>query len=564
MENNPLLNISDLDFDKIHRSDLLPLLFRVRGEPYSLNDYPQFKEFYDKIYVPDLLYICGRQVGKSLNLSRSEIFDIITIPQYQILYVSPLEKQARRYSTLYLQEAINSCPLAQYLQATKKKLSDSTIIKSVHHQTFANGAGIQLTYAKTSPDRARGIYADRIDFDEIQDQLADHIPIISESLTASNYGVRRFTGTAKTTDNIIEKLWQDSSQCEWSMKCTACNHWNQPTLANNVLDMIKADGLYCVRCAKKLNPRQGEWVPAYPDRMSIFRGYHVPQIIIPAIIENSLKWSNLVKKILTRPLPFILQEILGISCSEGARIITLKDIEKQSILPYVKDMQTPEYLSKFTFIVGGVDWGGAEKQSFTVHTIIGITYDAKIEVLYAKRFSGFSPDETMQLIAKAHTFYNCKILAADYGMGFDKNIMLEQRFGVPVAQIQLVRQNQLLNYNPVLGHNRWTVDKVTALDILFLAIKYGRIFFPPQEEFKTFTDDLLSPYEDISDVAGITYRRYLRNPSRPDDFAMALMFACVIAIKILNINITDLVPDSILTSNHNEIPTIDSIDPSEL
>jgi hypothetical protein len=547
-----------------HRADLLPLLFRVRGEPYSLQDYPQFREMYASEYVANSLWLCGRQLGKSMNLSRSEILDLTTIPHFQILYVAPLEKQAQRYSTLYLQEAINSCPLAKYLQATKEVMSDSSIVKSVHHQAFATGAGIQLTYAKTSPDRARGIFADRIDFDEVQDQLADHVTIISESLTASRYAVSRFTGTAKTVDNTIEDLWQKSSMCEWSMKCEGCNKWNRPTQDDQVLKMIHVDGLRCVKCGHKLNPRLGSFVPSHPDRMKVFRGYHIPQIVVPAIVEDPVKWSNLVQKVLTRPLPFIMQEVLGISCSEGARIITQADIEKQSILPSMKDLQAPANIGKYMFTIGGVDWGGAEHTSFTVHTIMGVRSDGKIDVIYAQRFMGFNPEEQLQLIAKAHYFYNCKALAADYGMGFDKNVILHQRYGIPVIQIQLLRQNRLLNYNPLMGQERWTADKVTALEVTFLSIKYGRIYFPPQTEFKTFTDDLLSPYEETSEVGGISYRKFLRNPKRPDDFAMALMFACLVAMKMLNIELTDLIPSEAYGPMDDIPPGFQSVDPAEI
>jgi hypothetical protein len=115
--------------------------------------------------------------------------------------------------------------------------------------------------------------------------------------------------------------------------------------------------------------------------------------------------------------------------------------------------------------------------SFTGHTVIGIRRDGNIAVLWARRFIGFDPDEMLTEIARAHRFYKCAMMAADYGMGFDKNVMLENRFGIVVVQIMLVRQNKLLGYSPTLGQHRWTVDKTTSLEILFLAIKYGKSFY---------------------------------------------------------------------------------------
>ena len=548
------------------RHEFLPFLFRIKGQPYSLVDYPQFSEMYGDTYAPDTIWMCGRQIGKSLNLSRSEVLDAIQIPHLQVLYVAPLQAQTQRYSIIYLKESINSCQLAIDKQIDDDVGSDSPIVKSVMHQSFNNGSGIQLTYAKTSSDRARGIYADKIDFDEIQDQLVDNIPIISESLTSSPWNLRRFTGTAKTTDNTIESLWQRSSMCEWVMKCSHCNFWNIPNLDGKVLDLVQVDGVRCVKCGGKLNVREGEFVATYPDRMLSFRGYHIPQIVIPAIVENPVKWSGILRKIAHLPVSIVLQEVMGISCSLGSRLITQADIDRQCVLPSMLELQN--CIHNYIFTVGGIDWGIGETQSFTVHTILGMRPDGGIDVLWARRFAGFDPDETLRQIAQAHNYYQCRMLAADFGMGFDKNIMLENRFGIPVVQIQYLSQNKLLGYNPLLGHHRWTVDRVTAMELVFLAIKYGKIRFPRKEDMLTFTPDLLSPYEEVIETGGIGHRRFNRNPSVPDDFFHALTFGSLLAMKLTNSSVLDIVPTHAMGALNQagvgSPPTIDHVDPRDI
>jgi len=527
-----------------HRADVLPLMFQLNGKAYSLKDYIQFREMYSSKYSPDSIWMCGRQTGKSMNLSRSEVMDIIQIPYFQILYIAPLKPQAIRYSSLYLREALNTCELAHALQTESDDSDvDSNITKNVLHQTFLNGSGIQLTYAKTSSDRARGIFADRIDFDEVQDQLVDNLPIVTQSLTQSAWGLRRFTGTAKTVDNTIESLWQLSSQDEWAMRC-GCGYWNIPNMDGKVLEMIKINGPHCVKCGRLLNVRNGGFVSKYPDRVNTFQGRHVPQIVVPAIVENPIKWQRLVRKVMNSSIAIIMQEILGISCNVGSRLITQEDINKASCLLPTEKLQ--QRLSDYIYTVGGVDWGIAEHTSFTVHTIIGIKQDGNIHVLWAKRFAGFDPDTVLQEIAKAHTFYKCDLLCCDFGMGFDKNVMLIKRFDLPVIQINYTQQNQLFNLNPILGYPRWVIDKVSALDMLFLAIKYGGILFPPKEEFDVYTQDLLSPYEDVTEIGGIAHRKYLRNPNRPDDFCHALCFACLGAMKLAGHTAVEMIPDNVM------------------
>lgn len=528
-----------------HRADLLPLLFRVKGKPYSLEDYPQFRIFYDKEYASDFICMSARQCGKSLNLSNSEVLDCIQIPHFQILYIAPLQSQAQRFSVQYLSQSIRSCPYAQFLQdaGLEGQLSDSKIIKAVFHNSFATGSGVQVGYAKTSADRLRGITVDRIDFDELQDQQYDNIPIVKESLTTSEWKVCRYTGTAKTLDNTIETFWRQSSRCEWVMKCDFCNHWNIPDDQDNCrcLRMVQADGMHCLRCGRRLNVRKGQWVPFSPDKMKSFRGYHISQVIVPANVENPHRWNEIIKKISTLPLTTIKNETLGISSSTGLRLITSDDITKYSCLPKMADLQTR--LSDYVMTFGGLDWGGAEQTSFTVHTIIGMTRDGQLHVLYARRYMGFDPDSRLADIARAHQFYGCTLLAADYGMGFDMNVMLIRRFGIPVVQMQFTgNQRSLLRWSPRLGYPCWTVDKVTALTTLFVAIKYGKFRFPCDEHFKLYTQDLLSPYEEVVDRGGIEKRQFVRDPAMPDDFAMALCFGSMAAFKAMYGDITELLP----------------------
>lgn len=528
----------------LKRSDLLPYLFRIKGKPYSLRDRPQFEVMFDSEMAPDMIVLSGRQLGKSISLSRSEVLDMVSIPQFQTLYVAPLQEQTRRYSDLYLTEAINSCDLAQALQSNRllKGMSDSKIIDATGHKTFANGSGIQLTYAKTSADRARGIFADRIDFDEIQDQNVDAISIISESLTSSEYGARRFTGTAKTMDNTIQMLFERSSQCEWVMKCQACGTYNIPNIDGGVLKMIKADGMHCVHCGGKLDVRSGKWVAAYPSKMSTFRGYHIPQVVSPSITESARNWGRLLGKLENDSLTKFIQENLGISESTGQRLVTQADIVRQSTLPGIAEIQS--HLDRYTMTVAGIDWGGAEHTSFTVISVIGCRPDGRLDVIYCQRFRGFDPDEQLESIARTVNFYGCAAVAADYGMGLSKNIILSKRFGLPMVQMMYTRQNKLFGVNPPTESAPaiWTIGKVQALDIFFLSLKNGRIFFP-KDGFDIYTCDILADFEETTEAGGLTYRIYMRDPARPDDALHAMCFASVMAMKLMGQSIDDMIPD---------------------
>ena len=538
-----------------HRADLLPLLFRLRRKPYSLDAYPQFRELYITEAPSKIIYMCGRQIGKSTNLSKSEILELVLTPFFQILYVAPLEQQAQRYSTLYMRNSIRECRLAQAMQkglddGAGSMPADTEIVRSVYHQTFNNDAGIQLTYAKTSPDRARGIYADRIDFDEIQDQMVDCVNVITESGTNSPWSFIRYTGTAKTADNTIEHLWQSSSMFEWTMKCPGCGHWNQPTLENDVLSMIRVEGPSCSSCGHLLNVREGLFVPAYPERNSEFMGFHIPQIVVPAIVEDLNKWNEVVAKALNKPYAYVLNEVLGISADKGARLLTGSAVDRACVLPSPAELEA--HLDEYILTVLGVDWGMAEQTSFTVFVVIGVRPDGKIHVLNAHRFLGCDPDEVLLEVAQAFMRYKCAMVAADIGMGFVNNSLLQSQYGLPVVSINYVAQNQLMHYSPMREMSRWTVDKTTALTLMFLSIMTGKILFPgggfmtmPMAGGFSFKDDLLSPFEKVQGSPTTSERRVFdRTPNCPDDFAQALTFAAIVAMHSLDESIVNLVPDT--------------------
>jgi hypothetical protein len=195
--------------------------------------------------------------------------------------------------------------------------------------------------------------------------------------------------------------------------------------------------------------------------------------------------------------------------------------------------------------LSGVDWGGAEENSFTVHVVIGIRIDGRVDVIYAQRYHAFDPDRMFQNIAKAHYMYKCTMLAADYGLGFQNNLILMNRFGIKVVRMNFVKQNSVLGFHTTnRGDDRWTVDKTSGLRAMFMAIKYGRVYFPPYLEFEPYTMDLLSPFEHVVESSGLTHIVYMRDPARPDDFAMALCFVLMMASKIAGIDILDLIPQT--------------------
>ena len=429
---------------------------------------------------------------------------------------------------------------------------NAPVISSVYCQSFKNGSAINVTYSKTSADRARGISCDRIDFDEIQDQVPEHIPIISESISASPFSHRRFTGTAKTTDNIASHLFSMSTCSEWAVKCPS-GHWNIPD-REHCLKMVGPLGPICYQCQAPLDVYKGEIIHAYPERVKKFKGLHVPQITVPAIAYDRKKWANLVNKVMTQPQALVFSEIMGIPYDVGAKMLTIEEVNAVSILGTHESLK--QRLANYTFIVAGIDWGVGsgvgEVVSFTVLTIIGVTIEGTIHVLYAKRYHGVSNEVMLSDIINVCTVYKANYIAADFGVGFDRNVLIHQKTN-KVVQIMYVSQNKFLSYKPASPGSpaRWTADRNTAVSLVMWHIKSKKIFFPYPSNSSDYTRDLLSLYEQFSEQSsGIVKRSISRDPARPDDFAHALVFAVLVAYKVSDNPAMNIVPVDLI--NHDQ------------
>jgi hypothetical protein len=221
-------------------------------------------------------------------------------------------------------------------------MANAKIANSVLQRNFANGSTMYFSFAFIDAERTRGIPADCVTYDEIQDLDADFMPIIQECMSASDYGMEMFFGTPKTMENTIEVMWEESSQGEWVIKCDACGHWNIPSQHHDLYKMIGKIGPSCARCTRLVNPREGHFRHAFPQNRWILEGHHVPQISMPMHYEDpkrpgekpteaSEKWVQLLRKYEGKDgytQGKFANEVLGESCDHGSKLVSMTDLKK--------------------------------------------------------------------------------------------------------------------------------------------------------------------------------------------------------------------------------------------
>lgn len=529
---------------------LLPFLLRLKGNPYSLESHFPFGPMFRFRQPRNLVIKSGRQVSKSTSIASAGVLQANSLPHFSTLYITPLFEQIRRFSANYVRPFIDTSPI-------KPLWSDSTTENSVLQRTFKNGSKMIFSFAFLNADRIRGISADALRIDEVQDMNLDHIDVIKETLSHSLYNLTSMTGTPKSIDGPLEAVWGRSSQAEWFVPCYACGHQNIPTVEYDLDAMIgpyrddiseERPGTVCAKCRKPINPRFGRWVHRFPDRRWDWAGYHVPQLIMPLHFSRASKWKELTEKRQYMPTNEFHNEVLGESYDTGSKLITLTELKQAATLPWENNPNEPRpevfgRLDEFAFRVLGIDWGGGGKEgvSFTTLALIGFRSDGRLECIWGKRL--LSPHDHMaeaEEIRQWITRLRPHVVAHDYtGAGALRETVLIQA-GVDVGRIMAcsyVRSasSAICKFNPATeSHPRahYSLDKTRSLLYTATAIKLGLLSFF-QYDFKSekqpgLLHDFLALIDEkveTASTAGIYVIK--RTPNMSDDFAHAVNLGCV-------------------------------------
>ena len=379
---------------KIARSEFSEKFIRLKGTPFSLDRYPYLVQPYDEC-TREVVLKAGRQVAKSTTLCNVLISEMACIPYFQGFYVSPTLAQTRRFSNQRFAPTIKHSPLI------REHFTDSSVMQNVFEKSFTNGSLINFSHAFADADTIRGISADRICIDEVQDVLWETMAVITETKTASKYKWMMYSGTPKTFDNTIEHLWKRTTQCEWCIRCPGCGHINIPGMGN-----IGRPGYICSKCEKLLDVLTGEWIAMIANTARV--GFRIPQIIMP-----DLDWIDLREKIDGGEYSEgrIRNEILGEPFDMGIKPITMTEL-MACCRDYVPtDTKKSEYGIAHMF--GGLDW--AVTSGTTVFTAGGKDSNDKFKTVYAKKYTSVDPRVVIDDVVRLCGLLNIEYLGADRG-----------------------------------------------------------------------------------------------------------------------------------------------------
>lgn len=298
-----------------HRGKLKQFSFRRRE--YLLPIYDRSDE--------RVLLMFARQTEKSTTVGNRSLSLGCMNPYYKLLYVSPSQTQTRKFSQDRIAQPLAMSPRLRQLLGTLS-------VDNIHQKVFGNQSSIELRYAYLNPDRVRGIPADHLLIDELQDVFHENIPVIEETLSASTHpthaGWELFSGTPKSLDNTLSYYWDLSTQSELVVPCEHHGTPNNPGSWHWIIvseENLGKKGLICEKCGNlvdRFHPKRG-WVDMVQN--AHFRGYRLPQPLAPTVEDH--EWEKkILYKYKSYPRAQFFNEVMAIPWELGVRPLTQGEI----------------------------------------------------------------------------------------------------------------------------------------------------------------------------------------------------------------------------------------------
>jgi hypothetical protein len=470
------------------------------------------REYLRPIYDSDdqlQLVVSGRQCEKSTLRGDQCIHFAVTYPGIREMYVTPSDRQTKDFSFERLRSPLLDSPkLARYIKSSQD-LSVYDPVLTIGKSTSV----ISLRSCFLHADRVRGRRADVLFIDELQDILAENIPVIEQCVFHGRPDLKLiyYSGTPKTFDNPLETMWsQSSTMTELMFPCRHHGlpgepwtwHWFHITH-----ECLGDKGLICPKCGKPVqwNDPNAVWVDtatnaADRDKRPV-KAYHIPQPVTPMAHDPEGKaWRILKRQQKEYPAYRFFNEVMGVSYDFGKRPLTPAELARCC---YPAWEMRPDQLTHMMQLSGeypvyaGIDWGGEEY----AYTVIALgTYALSPDPnrffqFYWHRFSGkeTSREEQLEQLYNLIKAFRVRYTVADYGMGYYENDWLVRRLGArKFAKMQyLGKQQGKIVWRPKIGW--FTAYKSAVVQDYLAAIKKEKIVFPAWSSFgDPFGQDMLN------------------------------------------------------------------------
>jgi hypothetical protein len=386
------------------------------------------------------------------------------------------------------------------------------------HMQFRNGSQLYVRAAYHSGDAARGISADIVMVDEVQDVAGGDLSVIMETLSHSKLGRTILTGTPKSQDNHAEGAFSRSTANEWNVTSSICDGISLPDE-----HCLGPRSIICRHCKNPLDLATGRWVQRNPGA-TWGDGYWLNHCMVPW-----LSYDELLERQSSYDLGQFNNEVMGLPTMLGENIVTRAELElccsDTPMAESIGDISEEGHGS----LIAGIDWGGGGK-SRTVVVIGWMRRDFVFEIRALRRFRpDEDTDQLLDSVAQMIRKFRVRCVAADGGgSGHHLNRLLLDRLKHGAMYAILYSNNtQETRQEGTLW--KWTVNRSASIGNVFSRVKKRTIIFPRGAESGSFLDELACEVA-VYDTDNRTLR-YTHPETMQDDALHATNYALLLGVR---------------------------------
>ena len=527
-------------------TDFASNIFHLNGAPLNISP-DSMKHLYPIYNKPSnaILLKFGRQTHKSTTIGYKISLPCLKYDNFHSLYVAPTGTQMSVFSTDKLDGALNGSPVVKdHFFNTKTK-------NQISYKEFTNGSKIYLRSAFHTADSIRGISADQMCIDEVQDMVSDHLSVIESCMNHSLakweglqkripnlpmhlFSSKIYAGTPKTIENTMERFWDKSTQNEWIIKCrnSGCEKYNYIN-ENNIGDTC----MICNKCGKPIHYENGQWISMSPG--AFIESYRLPQIVCNWINNknNPQCWKiNVINARATYTTEKFFNEILALPYASARHPLSVPEMMaccQQYDMIKEDDVDTSPLIKQAGMLTAGIDWGKGDLlsagTSFSMLTIGGFIR-GRFKTLFMKRYMGRECEpigqvnDMLRIIRK----FKVNLTIADTGDGRTSNAMMVEGLGaMKFAELfEHGTMKQKIKWDKTTGH--YTINRTRVITDIMMEIKRAQVDFFKHEQFKDFQHDFTGIYTEYSERT----RQMIMDHATPDDAFHSYMFSRI-AMSIL-------------------------------
>ena len=238
-------------------------------------------------------------------------------------------------------------------------------------------------------DNLRSIPCDRIDRDEPDLMDFDMIYMSKQRLKRSKFGHERNFGSPTFPDYGIDKLYEDSDQGKWQIKCRSCG--KHTCLGETFPDcIIQIDDKWirsCVHCHKEIFVIDGHWDADFPDRREA--GFWISGLLSP--LADLDEYMYQYHRVEGAQMSEFMRSTLGIATTEAEN-----QLDETTILSRCTSDQNQMVSTGETAM--GVDIGKK------IHVVVGIrTAREAYDILHVSQLNNLNELHDLALKMNVHS-----------------------------------------------------------------------------------------------------------------------------------------------------------------